>query len=186
MRFRTRILTAKLRQLHTAIKTILKDFRPIWTEQIPIVKQEISDAFSRANHLPISAATKRWRRRHGYQVGAAPLRASRRLEKAAQGGPGSFDKNQKDSLVVGILLPEAAPNQFGASVTIRHKSDAQKKSGRGRPSKKILGKIRIPARPFIPDGSNENFQTKLSTQLTNFLTRLFIQRLSEAPIKPKD
>ena len=191
MAFRVRVLTAKLLQFKRAVVALLNDFRPVWKEQAPIVRQEMIDQFKSQNFgtwPPITKATRRWRRRRGYDPGAPPLQASRKLMRSIEGGDGSIDLQQQKSMTLGTRLPQAAPNQVGANVKVRRKSDKQKKSGRGRKSKTILRRVSVPARPFIPDGNSikEPFAVKLSNQMQLFMNRYLVQKLSESPTKPKE
>lgn len=184
-RFRVRLLTSKLFQLRVALRQLLADFRPVWVEQAPIVREEMVNQFLSSVHKPISKATRLWRRRRGYSETSPPLQASGGLLASLRGGKGAVELQQQRQLVMGTKLPQAAPNQFGADVKVRHKSDRQKSSGKGRKSTEILYRVTIPARPFIPDGTSETFVSKLSRQMESFLFRLISKRMSSAP-KPSE
>jgi len=183
-RFRIRVLTAKLQQFKRAIVSLMQDFRPVWAEQSPIVRAEMIQQYKTQNYSTwrqITKATKKWRRRRGYDPNSPPLIASGSMLKAIQGGPGAIELQQQKALVMGVNLNQAAPNQFGANVKVRRKSDKQKQSGRGRRSKKVLYSFTIPPRPFIPDGSNEAFASKLSRQMESFMDRYLVKKLADKP-----
>lgn len=188
---RVRVLTAKLQQLKRAIIALINDFRPVWKEQAPIVRQEILDQFKSqagGSWLPIKKSTMRWRKRRGYPVSNPPLQASGKLLRSLESAsaPGAIELQQVKSMSIGSSLNQAAPNQFGANIKIRRKSEKQKKSGRGRKSKTILYRVTIPPRPFIPDGTKESFALKLSKQMESFMNRYIIRKLSEPPSKPTE
>lgn len=185
---RIQVLTAKLQQFKRSMIALIKDFRPVWREQTPIVRQEMIRQFKTQNFgswPPISKATKRWRIRHGYDPGAPPLQASGRLMRSIEGGPGGIELQQVKALTIGTNLNQAAPNQFGATVNVRRKSEKQKKSGRGRKSKKILYTTKIPARPFMPDGTREPFAQALSDQMKKFMDRYIVQEMAK-PVRPEE
>jgi len=181
-RIRTRALTGKLNQLRLSLIALLNDFRPVWQEQTPIIQQTMADKIRGGISPPIKQATRKWRQRHGYSPSEPPLIASRKLIQSLQGGAGSIVRPNRKTLEVGTNLPEAAPNQFGATINVRRKSEKQRRSGKGRKSKVILYTFQIPARPFTPDVESESFLIKLSRQMENFLTRYVLrQQLDQRP-----
>lgn len=183
-RLRTRALTAKLNQFKNAVLSLLSDFRPVWKEQTPIIQDEMAKTLLRGNYEPITKATRQWRIRRGYSPSNPPLEASRSLLRSLQGGNGAIVKEQRKTLEVGTSLPQAAPNQFGAEIRVRKKSDKQKASGKGRPQKEILYRFRIPPRPFVPDPEAESFVTRISRQMESFMARYLVQKLNSD--KPKE
>lgn len=185
-RIRIRALTSKIQQFRRAIGALIKDFRPVWSEQVPIVRAEFERKLTTSSYPGITLATRNWRRRHGYPVANPPLRASGRLLRSLQGGAGEITIANRTTLEVGTNLPEAAPNHFGAEVTVRKKSEKQRESGRGRKSKTILYRFYIPSRPFVPNPQDETFAGKISRQLESFLNRYVLQKVSEPPTKPTE
>lgn len=179
MRVRTRILTSNLAKLYRSIRSLSFDWRPAWVDQIPIVEKAFEEIISAGNFKPISKATRAWRKRRGFSTSAPPLNAGGRLLKSTQKGPDNIEEPTRKYLVKGTKVPYAAPNHFGATVTLRYKSPAQKLSGKGRKSKTILGRIIIPARPFTPE-NEPGFITKTANAMRDFLLR-FIQKNMEKP-----
>lgn len=179
-RVRFRALTSKLQATRRALGALLNDFRPVWLEQTPIIQDAAARKLVTSSYPPITQATRQWRRRRGYSPAEPPLRASGRLLRSLQGGEGSIVKPNRKTLEVGTSLPEAAPNQFGATVRVRRKSEKQRASGKGRKSKQILYSFQIPARPFMPSTEEETFLGRISRQMESFLNRYIIKSLAES------
>lgn len=186
-RIRMRALTGKLQQLRRALVSLYNDFRPVWLEQTPIIQATAAEKLrAGSGYAPITAATRQWRRRRGYSPANPPLQASGKLVNSLLGGEGSIVVSDRKTLEVGTRLPEAAPNQFGAQIIRRYKSEKQQESGKGRKSKRVLYSFFIPARPFMPSTQDETFLGKLSRQLESFLNRYVLSKINEGGNSPTE
>ncbi len=180
MRIRSRILTSRLAKLYRVVRSLIHDFRPAWVDQAPIIKKAFEEKFASGPFRPVSKATIAWRKRRGFSTSSPPLTASGKLRASLQGGPDHVEEVYRKSLSIGTRNPIAAPHQFGATVIQRFKSPAQKLSGRGRKSKRIIGKTIIPARPFTPE-SDPGFLVKSAKAMERFLLSWIQKNVGDSP-----
>lgn len=186
MRYRTKILTQKLKQLRDGLNRFFNDLRQFWVGEEKIINEGLKLLFD--NQGPgwakLAKSTLRWRRRKGY-AGTPILKASSKLrESLVSNGIGHISRIQKDSIEVGTSLPYASPLQYGAEV-VKYKNRLNEevlRKHKGRKRREVRAKI--PARPFVL--ITPEMEDQSGDYAVTYLGKVVDQIIATPPRKPQE